>query len=295
MINFIKFSLLFPLLLSNFLFSQGCSDAGFCTSDNIKHGIVLDSLKNTFKFGVNYGQADFDVAVFGMYVEYKYQLTEKVNVGMRLNYINQFRDNISSSALSDAFIVADYKINPTMSANIGLKIPFSDGNLKSNGVALPMDFQPSLGTYDVVLGLSKKYKNLLFAIGYQQPLNKNNNTYFKPLNSAEFFTTNQFKRAPDVLARVGYSYKLNEKWNISPSLLPIYHLANDTFEDIIHQEIQIDGSKGLTLNGNLLVNYQLNPKNTFEFSVGSPFIVRDNRPDGLTRTVVLNLEYKIKF
>lgn len=290
-----KIALLFIFGISNFIHAQGCSDAGFCTSDNIKHGIVSDSLKNTFKFGVNYGEADFDVAVFGMYVEYKYQLTEKVNIGMRLNYINQFRDNISSSALSDGFIIADYKINPTMSANIGLKIPFSDGNLKNNGVALPMDFQPSLGTYDVVLGLSKKYKNLLFAIGYQQPLNKNKNTYFKPLNSAEFFTTNQFKRAPDVLARVGYSYKLNDKWKISPSLLPIYHLANDTFEDVIQQEIQIDGSKGLTLNGNLLVQYQLNPKNAFEFSVGSPLIIRDNRPDGLTRSVVLNLEYKIKF
>ena len=290
-----KIALLFILGISNFVYSQGCSDAGFCTSDNIKHGSVSDTLKNALKFGTNYGQANFDVAVFGMYMEYKYQLTEKINVGMRLNYISQFRDNTSSSALSDGFIIADYKINSTIGANIGLKIPFSDGNLKNNGVVLPMDFQPSLGTYDVVLGLSKKHKNFLFAIGYQQPLNKNKNTFFKPLNSVEFFTTNQFKRAPDVLARVGYFYKLNEKLNISPSLLPIYHLANDTFEDIIQKEIQIECSKGLTLNGNLLIQYQLNPKNAFEFSVGSPFVVRENRPDGLTRSIVLNLEYKITF
>lgn len=295
MLNSTKIFILFVLLLSNAGFSQGCSDAGFCTSDNIKHGTASDSFKNTVKLGANYGQADFDVAVYGMYLEYKYQLSEKVNVGMRMNYINQFRDNSSSSALSDGFIITDYKINATMGANIGLKIPFSDGNLKNNGVALPMDFQPSLGTYDVVLGFSKKHKNFLFAVGYQQPLNKNKNTFFKPLNSAEFFTTNQFKRAPDVLARVGYSYKLNEKWNISPSLLPIYHLGNDTFEDVIQQEIQIEGSKGLTLNGNLLIQYQLNPKNAFEFSVGSPFVVRENRPDGLTRSIVLNLEYKIAF
>lgn len=290
-----KIALLFIFGISNYIYSQGCSDAGFCTSDNIKHGAAAGSFNNTLKIGVNYGEADFDVAVYGMYLEYKYQLSEKVNVGIRMNYINQFRENTSSSALSDGFIIADYKINATIGANIGLKIPFSNGNLKNKGVVLPMDFQPSLGTYDFVLGLSKKHKNFLFAVGYQQPLNKNKNTFFKPLNSNEFFTTNQFKRAPDVLARVGYFYKLNEKWNISPSLLPIYHLANDTFEDIIQKEIQIEGSKGLTLNGNLLIQYQLNPKNAFEFSVGSPFVVRENRPDGLTRSIVLNLEYKITF
>jgi hypothetical protein len=290
-----KIALLFILGISNLVYSQGCSDAGFCTSDNIKHGTAAGSFKNTLKLGVNYGEADFDVAVYGMYLEYKYQLSEKVDVGIRMNYINQFRDNTSSSALSDGFIIADYKINATMAANIGFKIPFSNGNLKNNGIPLPMDFQPSLGTYDLVLGLSKKHKNFLFAIGYQQPLNKNKNTFFKPLNSAEFFTTNQFKRAPDFITRLGYSYKLNEKWNISPSLLPIYHLANDTFEDVIQQENQIEDSKGLTLNGNLLIQYQFNPKNAFEFSVGLPFLVRENRPDGLTRSIVLNLEYKIAF
>ena len=158
-----------------------------------------------------------------------------------------------------------------------------------------MDLQPSLGTYDLVLGLSKKYNNLFFILGYQQPLNKNKNTFFKPLNTNEFFTTNQFKRAPDLLLRVGYNYEITNKWKLSPSLLPIYHLANDTFEDVTNQEIQIKGSEGLTLNASLLVQYSINDKNALEFNLGSPLIVRDARPDGLTRSIVLNLEYKFRF
>jgi hypothetical protein len=285
----------FVFFISSLLFSQGCSDAGFCTSENMKYGIAKDSLKHNLKFGLNQGSADFDIAVFGMYLEYKYQISKKINLGARINYTNQSNDAISSSTISDGYIIADYLINPTISASVGLKIPFTDGNVKENGFALPMDLQPSLGTYDLVLGLSKKYNNLFFALGYQQPLNKNKNTFFKPLNSNEFFTTNQFKRAPDLLMRVGYNYEINNKWKLSPSLLPIYHLANDTFEDVTNQEVQIKGSEGLTLNASLLVLYSINNKNALELNFASPLIVREARPDGLTRSFVLNLEYKISF
>lgn len=283
------------VFVSNNIFSQGCSDAGFCTSENMKYGTSVDSLKHTIKFGINQGSADFDVSVFGMYLEYKYQINDKINLGTRINYTSQSKDAVSSSAISDGYIIADYLFTPTLSASVGLKIPFTDGNVKENGVALPMDLQPSLGTYDLVLGVSKKYNNLFFALGYQQPLNKNKNTFFKPLSSNEFFTTNQFKRAPDLLLRVGYSYEINNKWKLSPSLLPIYHLTNDTFEDVTNQEIEIKGSEGLTLNGSLLVQYLINNKNALEFNLGSPLIVRDARPDGLTRSFVLNLEYKFSF
>lgn len=165
------------VLASNVVFSQGCSDAGFCTSENMKYVTSKDSLKKTLKLGTNYGSADFEVSVFGMYLEYKYQINEKINLGTRINYTSQSKDAVSSSAISDGYIIADYLINPTISASIGLKIPFTDGNVKENGFALPMDLQPSLGTYDLVLGVSKKHNNLFFALGYQQPLNKNKNTF----------------------------------------------------------------------------------------------------------------------
>ena len=290
-----KVVFVFIVFVSNNIFSQGCSDAGFCTSENMKYGTSVDSLKHTIKFGINQGSADFDVSVFGMYLEYKYQITEKINLGTRINYTSQSKEAVSSSAISDGYIIADYLFTPTLSASVGLKIPFTDGNVKENGFALPMDLQPSLGTYDLVLGLSKKYNNLFFAMGYQQPLNKNKNTFFKPLSTNEFFTTNQFKRAPDLLLRIGYNYEINNKWKLSPSLLPIYHLANDSFEDVTNQEIQIKGSEGLTLNASLLVQYLINNKNALEFNLGSPLITRDARPDGLTRSFVLNLEYKFSF
>ena len=54
-------------------------------------------------------------------------------------------------------------------------------------------------------------------------------------------------------------------------------------------------SKGLTLNGNIFFDYKLKKGNSFELSIGAPFIVRDQRPDGLTRRFVTALEYRFNF
>lgn len=88
---------------------------------------------------------------------------------------------------------------------------------------------------------------------------------------------------------------LGKKFTITPSLLPIYHLMNDKFTNALGLENEIKGSQGLTLNGNAYLDYAINAKNALQINLGMPFLVRDARPDGLTRTFVANLEYKIKF
>ena len=60
-------------------------------------------------------------------------------------------------------------------------------------------------------------------------------------------------------------------------------------------EVEIEGSQGLTLNWNLYLDYELNNDQALQLNVGSPFIIRDVRPDGLTRSFVASLEYRIKF
>ena len=284
------------VLISTFTaFGQGCSDAGFCTLENfqVQSNDSLD-YKNSFKVGINLGSADNDVSVFGSYLEYNRKLSKIVDIDVKLNYLSQSISGFSSSALSDAYLVSNFKINQKTKASLGLKIPFTNGNLKDNGIALPMDFQPSLGTFDLILGLSRAYNNLSFALALQQPLTQNENQFLAPLGSG-YFSTNNYKRAGDVLFRATYLYRINDKWSLSPSLLPIYHLANDKFTDAANIEREINGSSGLTLNGNAYLNYQVNTRNSLELSLGMPLVVRDARPDGLTRGFVANLEYKIKF
>ncbi len=57
----------------------------------------------------------------------------------------------------------------------------------------------------------------------------------------------------------------------------------------------LEGSEGLTLNGNLMINYALATNQLFQLSLATPFVTRDLRPDGLTRSFVLGLEYIVKF
>lgn len=283
------------ILLTAYSYSQGCSDAGFCTLENFQ-GTTTDSisLQNNFKLGANIGAADNDVSVFGSYIEYERQLNSKWELSAKITYLSQSANGISSSSLADAYVISSRSVSSSVKVIGGFKIPFTDGNLKQNGVALPMDFQPSLGTFDLILGTSKNYNNWAFVFAYQQPLTQNSNTFLAPVGS-NYISSNKFKRAGDVLLRASYNFSISHKFVVSPSLLPIYHLTNDKYTDNDKVEKNIEGSQGLTLNANLYFNYNFDRQNSLELSFGSPLVVRDVRPDGLTRSFVANLEYKIRF
>ncbi|WP_320814452.1 hypothetical protein [Flavobacterium sp.] len=277
------------------MYSQGCSDAGICTVDNMKsHENDSIIYKNAIKIGVNYGISYENINIFGSYIAYNRKILNNVNVDLKLTYFNQFTSEVSSSALSDAIISSNIRLNEGLTGTIGFKIPFTDGNLKENGAPLPMDFQPSLGTFDVILGVSKRVNKFNFVLGYQQPLTQNKNEFIAPPNS-RFSSTNNYKRAGDLLFRAVYNYQINDRFTFSPSLLPIYHIAEDKYTDLSNIETSIDGSAGLTLNANLYFNYKLSDKKSLEFSLGGPLLVREVRPDGLTRGIVVNVQYKFLF
>jgi hypothetical protein len=162
-----------------------------------------------------------------------------------------------------------------------------------------MDYQASLGTIDLIFGVGFQIKKIQLAAAIQQPITQNSNTFapntLSTIGFTEFQNTNQFKRSGDVLIRISYPFTLKERLMITPSLLPIYHLANDKYTDFTNIQREIIGSQGLTLNGNLYFDYKLNDKNTIQLNTGMPFIVRKSRPDGLTRSFIMNLEYRFNF
>lgn len=282
--------------------AQGCSDAGVCTIDSFKphdHD-ENDERQNTFKVGLNYGAADYDIAVFGTYVDYRRKVSDRLSLDAKLTTLSQSGNDVSNFGLSDIYVNGNYKVGKNASLTLGFKIPLSDANSKENGLALPMDYQSSLGTFDFVLGVGFAIKKLQLLAAIQQPLTQNNNGFLSDLYPSisplsEFQSTNQFKRSGDVLLRASYPLNIGKKFVFTPSLLPIYHLSNDKFTDIDGIEKEIDGSQGLTLNWNTYFDYHINEKHALQLSLGAPFIVRDARPDGLTRSFVANLEYRIYF
>lgn len=299
--KFILSTIILFLIGVNHTYAQGCSDAGFCTIDSFKpHTDSMEVLNNQMKVGVFYGKADNSISAYGNYIEYNHQLNDNFGFDAKLTSIAQNGNGISTFGFSDFFINANYKVSEKFKLTLGTKIPLSNASKTFNDIPLPMDYQASLGTLDLIFGLGYQINKIQLVAAIQQPLTKNDNEFIasaypadSPLNS--FQSTNKFKRSGDVLLRVSYPISITPKLQLTPSILPIYHLANDKFTDEFNTEKEITASNGLTLNGNAYLDYQIDDKNSIQLNIGMPFITRDSRPDGLTRSFIANLEYKIKF
>ncbi len=163
-----------------------------------------------------------------------------------------------------------------------------------------MQYQSSLGTVDMISGLSTRSDHWQFAAGWQQPLSGSNRNQFLPGNlnnvdSKNYPPSKSFERKGDVLLRATYAYNPIKALSLNGGLLAIYHLGNDSYTDINNNRLTITGSSGLTLNITLATTLKLNDRITVGFNAGSPLIFRDIRPDGLTRKFVFAPEISWNF
>jgi hypothetical protein len=295
------FILLLLVFITTFSSAQGCSDAGICSIGNSFQSSEKE-FKNNIEISAIFGAGEADVTYFSPYISYGRKVNERFSWSTKVTFSAASGSFGTRAAFGDAFLVGNYtfiaKNNTQWSALLGSKIPFTTANLKINGFSLPLDYQSSLGTFDLFLGTNLKYKKWDFNAALQVPVfNNNKNSYFAEYAGTDDFpTTNLFERKADALFRTTYTIKTpNSKFTFKPNVLFIDHLGEDSFENIFGKRESIKGSNGLTLNGNLITNYKINKQNNIELSLAAPFVVRDSRPDGLTRSFVLGLQYKILF
>ncbi len=290
-------------------YAQGCSDAGFCSIGNLAPkgtDTAAGKTKHTFSIQLPAGIGDDDVFVFTPGIEYSSQLSSRWNIQAKLtaNYASGKLGNIVGAG--DLFLSGTHLFEPDakwkVSVTLGTKLPLNQGNLKKDGLSLPMQYQGSLGTVDLITGLAVYNNNWQFAAGWQQPLSGINRNNFLPAYwdkpaADNYSPSNDFKRKGDVLLRTSYSFPKKHKWHLNAGLLGIYHLGEDTYIDanISNTPIPITGSKGLTLNVTAAFNYPLSDKISVGLTGGVPLVVRDVRPDGLTRSFVLSPEIRFNF
>lgn len=302
---------IFTLAITSSGFAQGCSDAGFCSlgalKNNIPDTVVSRQQRHIIDLGVNYGLGEQNTNTINTYVEYQ------VNFKSKFSFQTKLTSTYASGFLGKNFDVGDLygtinytpKINAVNSLNFigGIKIPLSSGNDKNNeGKPLPLDYQASIGTYDGIGGLNyiinRKWE---FDAAVQVPLYQVNKSSYFPDEYTDprvlkFAPTNNFRRKSDLLGRVGYYFYFPQSsLTIKPSISGIYHVAADTYENRFGERTLIEGSQGLTLNGSIVATKTLRNGNRFEIVAGTPFIVRKVRPDGLTRSSVINFQYTIVF
>jgi hypothetical protein len=288
-------------------FSQGCSDAGFCSLSALKNVTAGDQPKHLLDFGFNFGYGEQQTLTYNPYVQYGVALNDRWQVQGKLTatYAKGFLG--SKFDLGNIYGVVTYK--PTTDANNvihlvgGIKVPLTTANDKNAaGLPLPLDYQSSIGTYDVIGGINYVFhKHIEADLALQLPVIQNNKSTFSPAlypgqsKIDHFPPTTNFERKPDALLRIGYYINLPATITIKPNLLFIYRLGQDTFEQPNGLRAQLIGTKGLTINEGITLTKQFKNHNRLELITAMPIKGRVVRADGLTRKWILNVQYSLAF
>lgn len=293
------------LLLSFRSVGQGCSDAGFCTAGALQFNQkIYDTLPaNTLGMSVTAGLGEQNVFILIPQLEWKHSFNKVLDLEMKLPYYysNGALGSFSGPGDPVATITRKWKGTQTWHffTTAGVRISWvTAAKANQDGRPLPMPYQNGLGTTDLILGASAQYSDwLFFSGGYQQPIVQyNENGYLASAFPQEsvayrsYFDSRQLIRRGDILLRC--EGRIN--WPhvaLSGGPLFVYHLGSDLAREMNGQEYQLMGSSGATLNLAAKLSWQKRYAK-WELSSGAPLIVRDARPDGLTRSFVLTLRYE---
>jgi hypothetical protein len=289
--------------------AQGCSDAGVCTIHSIKSGLTsasgLKATKNELSISTGFARGERGTNILTSQIEYSHRFKNDISITGKMNYYSIKGELASTNGPGDIFLSFEkgFSKGEKWKKSIfgGLKIPLDDANQKKNSLGLPMVYQPTLGTTDLLTGINISSSQWGFALAYQQPLTSNNKNSFlaseyPPGHTAmKYPSTNQFNRKSDLVARIVRNFNAKTRFTFQPGLLGIYHTGTDSYLDESGNKISIDGSEGLTINALLNLVFRPGKKSNITISSGTPLIVRSVRPDGLTRKFVLSLEYAFRF
>jgi hypothetical protein len=185
----------------------------------------------------------------------------------------------------------------------GFKIPLNQANASEMGMPLPMQYQSSLGTFDVIAGFTINSPQWQFSAAYQQPLSGENRNGFLPEywngkpEADNYPPSFMLDRKGDVLLRASRNFRPSPTVGFNTGLLGIFHLGNDKYTNPFegNRVIPIEGSSGLTLNLTGAVYWQAGKNTQVGLTAGVPLVVRDVRPDGLTRSWVVSPEISWSF
>jgi hypothetical protein len=168
-----------------------------------------------------------------------------------------------------------------------------------------MYYQTTLGTYDLVAGLSVQNRHWLAAVGYQQPLNNVNNHFlwgpWADFKDAQFFedivkhypVANELYRGKDMMFRLERNFRFS-RLNLSVGTLHVYRISQDRI--VRNDNIQIvPSTTGMAWTMLLGAGYRLSTKSAIKTMFGVKIFNREFNPDGLSREMVHTIGYELKF
>jgi len=167
-------------------FPQGCSDAGFCTMGAMKpdqtYNKKIALRLRTVELSFYRGTTTLTPVIYVATADLNFTLNPKNTFQVKIPYQHVEGRLAKTSGMSDFSICFTRNLYASdrfdLNLSLGGKIPSNRSDFStSEGNALPMYYQTSLGTYDLISGISLINRKWLFATGIQIPLNGNNNHF----------------------------------------------------------------------------------------------------------------------
>ncbi len=311
--------LFFCLMLvpTSLVMSQGCSDAGFCTMGAMKpdqtYSKKIDFKLRSFELNYYHGKTKLTPVITMYNAELNFGINEKYSFQFKVPYqtvSGKLGDTQGVGDLSFSFsrgIVLENGFN--LGLTLGGKIATGRSDIEANNSPfgsgdLPMYYQISLGTHDLVAGASIINDNWLFATGIQIPVIHQNENDFRwgkwpdypsPKYIKKYDLANDLKRGTDVMLRAERNFRFIN-FNYGLGLLAIYRITRDERLDFnTDKRIKPEETTGLVLN--LLANfgYNFNINHSVKLIGGLKLMDRDLNPDGLTRKHVISTSYVYRF
>ena len=297
--------------------AQGCSDAGFCTMGAMKpdqpYNKKVEFKLRTMELSFYRGTTTLTPIVYVATADMNFSLSRKTFFQVKIPFQHVDGRLARTSSMSDISICFTRNIYSSdqfdLNVSVGGKLPSNNSDFNAtDGNALPMYYQTSLGTYDLISGISLISRKWLFATGIQIPLNNNKNQFdWHRWNSTDpeelayvqkYANATDLRRGVDVMLRVERNFRLS-RLNFSVGLLPIYRVTSDIITDFKGNRVSQDASgnvaHGLALSAIGTVGYNFNTKSGIRLLVGHKIVQRTFSPDGLTRELVTSFTYIYRF
>ncbi|MEQ8475917.1 hypothetical protein [Fulvivirga sp.] len=313
------------LLVSKTANGQGCSDAGFCTMGAMKPSQIYTRTINfklrSAELSFGRGKTTLTPVLNVVTMDLTFGINEKTSFQFKLPYQTVKGNLGETSGLSDIsysftknmYSTERFHINATLGGKIPTNNSDLDSDVKSEHITtglpagtstdLPMYYQTSLGSWDIVAGASFISQKWMFATGIQMALTENEND-FRYEQWANYpdenylqdnFLANNLKRGTDIMLRVERAFHYSNV-DIRLGLLPIFRISKDEILDrTTNERVKVDGTTGMALTALLNVAYHFNTNHSLKFLYGKKITDRDVNPDGLTRENVASISYVVRF
>lgn len=314
---------------------QGCSDAGVCTAGpvgELRLGpdslATADSTRHFARMTFSYAVGEQSTTILMAIAELSYGLTDRLSAGLRLPYQSTEGNLGSHAAIGDPVITLSYlawKRDPSLhdgrkmhwrgarrlDVMLGMKLPANAADATVNDRPLPMPSSTQFGHDRPAVGRELPLPSLQHSTGLPTAAGPGQREPVHPCGMAvgacgQGLFRERLPRAcagcraevPNIACPSASSpcSPASSPSNTWARGYPFGSYARPTGMPVMPTRAKVEGSEGLTLNLTLDAAYALSDHWQIDsLAFGSPLITREERPDGLTRSMVLNTGLRYSF